>query len=214
MPTIADFAWMMIEGMTKAGDHSEKRFDPDAAAILKTEGGQPAGTVNLPNRYATYLAKPRNERADYLRICVRTALSQEKPLPDDFEAARPDLRVKIYSRAAFGFLRLRSQIDGAFNGPFPLSVPVGGHLVAIPAYDWPESTQAVSAENLERWGVTIDEALSAGKTNLTTTMQICSEDRRSPDFLHLRRQLRRSSGLAHRRDPANGAERETGRHGP
>jgi hypothetical protein len=173
-PTIADFASMLMQGLRKAGVHSEMQFDPEGARIIKGVEREGTVTINLTNLYATYLAKPPKERAKYLRTCVRTALVQEIEPPEDFKAARPNLRVRLYSRARLEFQRLHNQITGGGDGPDAPCVPLGGHLVAIPAYDWPESTQMVSAENLERWGVTIYEALEAGKANLSS-----SQNRRS-----------------------------------
>jgi hypothetical protein len=85
------------------------------------------------------------------------------------------LRVKRYSRATLEFQRLQNQIKGAGDGPYPPFVPLGEHLVAIPASDWPESTQTVSDDHLAGWGVTVFEALKVGKANLAETMKVCSK---------------------------------------
>jgi hypothetical protein len=39
MPTIADFASMMMQGIRRAGDRTEMQFDSVGARIIKIEGG-------------------------------------------------------------------------------------------------------------------------------------------------------------------------------
>jgi hypothetical protein len=90
--------------------------------------------------------------------------------PEDFEAARPDLRVKIWSRAGVEAQRLKAQLDGMGKDLEISGVPLGEHLIASLAYAWPESTQSIPPETLQGWGVTLYEAMEAGKHNLAETM--------------------------------------------
>ena len=134
------------------------------------EGGKTIGTTNLSSMYPVYMEKPRSERVAYLRINGRTALTTARELPEDFEAARPDLRVKLWSRSIFENQRLKARLDGMGEGFDIPHMPVGEHLVACIAYDWPDSTQSVSSETLRGWSVTIFESLEAGKANLAERM--------------------------------------------
>jgi hypothetical protein len=44
--------------------------------------------------------------------------------------------------------------------------PVGEHLLAMLVYDWPETVQSISAENLTGWGVMLYEAMEVARQNL------------------------------------------------
>ena len=106
-PTIDGFAQALIRGMREAGDPSELHHEPDEGRISRRIDGKPAGFINLGNMFATYLANPAEERADYLRNCVRSALLQFREIPGDFDAARPDLRPRVWSRRGWEKTRLK-----------------------------------------------------------------------------------------------------------
>src|SRR5436309_1932929 len=106
-PTPDRFAAQLIGALRAAGDTDELRYDAAEHRILRLRDGQPAGAINLDNMYRTYREKPRAERPDYLRTCVRAALTHRRELPEDFDAARPDLRPKLWVRASLEQTRLR-----------------------------------------------------------------------------------------------------------
>src|SRR5207237_173999 len=70
----------------------------------------PVPPITLDNMFRTYREKPRAERPQYLRHCVRAATSHLRTLPGDFEAARPDLRPKLWMRAMLEQQRLRARL--------------------------------------------------------------------------------------------------------
>lgn len=168
-PTRTDFASILIRALRKAGERCELRYDPVDARILRIEDGKTVGVINLANMYGTFLAKPRAEREAYLRVCVRGSMTYARELPDDFDAARPDLRPKIWTRSGIEKQRLRGRLDGMGSGPDLPAVPLGEHLLACVAYDWPESTQSISGNDLDGWGVTVYEALETARQNLAET---------------------------------------------
>jgi hypothetical protein len=105
-PTTDDFATMMLRALARAGAR-DYRYDRDEFRLVRVEGDKPVAVIGLSNMHATYLAKPRGERVAYLKNCVRSALApQQRSLPEDFEAARPDLRAKVWSRAAVAAIGL------------------------------------------------------------------------------------------------------------
>ena len=88
-------------------------------------------------------------------------------LPADFAEARSNLRPKLWSRAITEHMRLqRLYTEEPQDGLDLPCQPIGEHLLACLAYDWPESVQSINQENLEQWGVTVYEALEAAKENL------------------------------------------------
>src|SRR4029079_16247067 len=102
-----------------------------------------------------------------VRHCVRMALTRHKELPKDFEAASPDLRPRIWARATLEQERLRGLISGRQGSLAALpGQAFGEHLQCLLAYDWPESVQTVSADNLARWGVTVFEAMEVARRNI------------------------------------------------
>jgi hypothetical protein len=70
-------------------------------------------------------------------------------------------------RAAVEQERLRGLLgdNGVGSAELP-SEPIGDHLLAILAYDWPDSVQSITAENLAGWGVTTYEAMEVARQNL------------------------------------------------
>lgn len=170
----ARFAARLMRAIRAAGDTDELQFDPAEQRITRLRDGEPVGVMNLANIYASYRRLPRARRAEFIGVCVRSlAMAHRRELPDDFEAASHDLRPRIWPRAAVEQERLRDQLgdQGAGLSDLPHS-PIGEHLLACLAYDWPESVQSITAANLAGWDVTIYEAMEVARRNLdeATTM--------------------------------------------
>jgi hypothetical protein len=131
----------------------ELRFDAAERRILQIRDGKVVGAINLTNLYGNYRRTPRARRPDYLQVCVRTVLAQHRELPDEFAAASPDLRPRLWARATTEHHRLLKRLGDSGGGELDTpSEPVGEHLLARLAYDWPESVQSVGTENLAGWG--------------------------------------------------------------
>jgi len=167
-PTIGLFAESLIKALHAAGDPHKLHYDAAGGRILQIKDGGPAGVINLDNMFRTYRETPRAGRADHLRACVRVALTHRRELPEDYESARPDVRAKLWSRAALEKQRLRGLLDEP-GGPDLPSEPVGEHLVATLAFDWPEAVQSLGVAALGRWGVTFYEAMEDARRNLHET---------------------------------------------
>ncbi len=162
----ARFATKLMQAIRKAGVTDELRFDAAENRILRLRDGKLAGTFNLNNLYRAYREQSRAHRAEHLRSLVQGLLTPEKGLPDEFDVARPDLRPRLWSRASFEQMRLRNLLDSERGMPdIPLE-PIGEHLLASLAYDWPQSVQTINAENLSGWDVTLYEAMEVARQNL------------------------------------------------
>jgi hypothetical protein len=156
-----------MRAIREAGETDELRYNPNAHSILRTRDGEVVSVLNLANMYGNYRKVPRARRAEYLRNCVRGAMASHRELPDDFEAARHDVRPRIWSRAGLEQERLRGLLSD--KGPVLAELPgepIGEHLMALLAYDWPEAVQSVAAERLTGWGVTLYEAMEVARQNL------------------------------------------------
>ena len=166
-PSLAGFAAELIQALQDAGDTDELRHDPAEHRILRLHDGKVAGVVNLNNLYRTYRRQPRARRPEYLRSVARGVLTHLKKLPDEFDAASPDLRPRLWPRVALEQERLRGRLDDEDGGlPALPGESVGEHLIACLAYDWPESVRSIGDEDLRRWGVTFYEAREVAKRNL------------------------------------------------
>jgi hypothetical protein len=152
-PTLDRFAAELIQAMREAGETDELRYDASERRILQVREVQVAGVMNLGNMYSNYRRLPRSRRPEFLRVCVRRAMARHRELPDEFEAARPDLRPRLWARAGLEQERLRGRLGDPGGGPGePPAEPIGEHLLALLAYDWPETVQSIAADNLEGWG--------------------------------------------------------------
>lgn len=166
------FAARLLRAVREAGEtEDEFRFDPAEQRITRIRDGEPVGVMNLGNIYGNYRQLPRSRRGEFIRACVRSlALAHRRELPDDFESASHDLRPRIWPRAAVEQERLRGRLGDQGPGLADLPhEPIGEHLLACLAYDWPESVQSITAENLEDWGVSVYEAMEVARRNLEET---------------------------------------------
>ena len=158
-PPLYHFARQLIRAMQHAGETEELLFDAIEGRITRHRDGEMVGVINLGGMYANYLAKSGAERPDFLRLCVRGATSH-KTLPDYFDDARLDLRPKLWARAIVEQARLRRTLGEYPLGPVdPSCEPIGEHLLAFLAYEWPEAVQSIAPENLVGWGVAFYEAM-------------------------------------------------------
>ena len=162
-----DFAKQIMRGIRDAGQPDELRYEPADFRIVQLRDGKEVGVVNLGNMFQQHLALERQDRAGHLKQCVSVAVRLNRELPANFDEARPNLRPKLWSRSITEHMRLqRLHTDEPQDGLDLPCQPIGEHLLACLAYDWPESVQSINHENLVQWGVTVYEALEAAKENL------------------------------------------------
>ncbi len=94
-------------------------------------------------------------------------MGRHKELPGDFDAASPDLRPRIRARGFFEQQRLLKLLDDPGGAALDAAnEPIGEHLLTFLAYDWPDSVQSITAENLTDWGITFYEAMEVARRNL------------------------------------------------
>jgi hypothetical protein len=164
---LSRFIARLMRAIREAGEKDETRFDPEQQAIVQLRDGETVSVINPGNLFSMYQRLPRRERPDFIRHCVRMALTRHKELPEDFEAASHDLRPRIWARATLEQERLRAAFKWKEGSLADLpSQPLGEHLVAMLVYDWPESVQSVTNQNLAAWGVSVYEAMEAARHNL------------------------------------------------
>jgi hypothetical protein len=175
-PSLDRFAADLMRGIREAGETNELRFDRAEGTIVQIRDGEVVGVMNLGNIYGNYRKLSPARRPDFLRTCVRMAMARHRELPDEFEAASHDLRPRIWPRAALEQERLRGLMGdkGARMADMP-SEPIGEHLLACLAYDWPESVQSITSDNLDTWGSTVYEAMEVARRNLEEATSMYSK---------------------------------------
>lgn len=165
-PTPRRFAEKLIARVSKADPSAELRYDPDGHRIVRLVDGVPSGVIHLDNLYRTYCETPPRLRGDYLGVCVRSALVQHRELPEEFDAAAADVRPRLWSRVSFEQIRLKGR-TGEPGGSIDLPCEsIGEHLLATVVYDWPEAVQTINSADLDRWGITVYEAMEVARRNL------------------------------------------------
>lgn len=166
LPSRNGFARQVLRGLRRAGDRRRAEYQPDEFRIqFFDEDGKPGGTCNLHNVYAEHRELPRKLRRNHLQNVVRGSLSYLKELPEDFDAARHDLRPVVRPRSFYELTlrELQSRAETPTTAAYHL---LGDHLAAGLVYDLPESMRTLSCEDLESWGVTEFEAFEAAVDNL------------------------------------------------
>lgn len=160
------FARQVLRGLRRAGDRRRAKYQREEFRIQFFEDdGQPGGTCNLHNVYAEHCELPPKLRRKHLQNVVRGSLSYLKELPEDFDAARHDLRPVVRPRSFYELTlrELQSRAESPTTAAYHL---LGDHLAAGLVYDLPESMRTLSREDLERWDVMYFEAFEAALDNL------------------------------------------------
>lgn len=160
-PTLDSFARDLMAGIRKAGHPDELRYEPSEKVIHRFRDGEVYGQIGLANMFQAYSEAPKGERARLMGVFVRSALSADRKLPDDYESAKADLRPRLWNRASIEMLRAQG------SGPDLVTIPVGGHILASVVYDWPETVQSITPSQIEAWGVTPYQALEDAIVNLS-----------------------------------------------
>ena len=166
--TIDDFAEQLVRELRKADRTSEFRLEIARGAEFcgfVTER-RPAPPTSPIFTRPTWRFQDFVDGRILATVSVSRVMTNPKP-PSDFSEAGPNLRPRLWSRAGLDEVRLRNLYTDADQGGLNLPCqPIGEHLLACLAYDWPESVQSINDDNLREWGVTVYEALEAALENL------------------------------------------------
>jgi hypothetical protein len=157
------FAKQVLDGIRRAGETRNIVYDKEHFRLFAAD--EPGNIFNLVNIFDEYCAASAEGREKVLRIARRTWFSARRELPEDFSDVRPDLLPAVRARSFFELLGLQSEVEGHGPGGWPYEV-LGEHLAVGLVYDLPEAMQVVRQVDLDRWGVTLYEALEAARENL------------------------------------------------
>ncbi|QEH37348.1 hypothetical protein OJF2_59380 [Aquisphaera giovannonii] len=157
------FARLITAGLRKAGEPLEFRYD--AREFRLVSSGDTGYLINLGNTYREYLAVPRAERPLVLSRFLRSWIEGRKGIPEDFADASHDLLPGVRNRSSFEIMKMQARAEGGTEFDWPYRV-VGEHYGAGLVYDLPHAMSQINGQQLERWGVELEEALELAVGNL------------------------------------------------
>ncbi|MCY1082789.1 hypothetical protein [Archangium lansingense] len=156
------FAQKVMEALRIAGVRDALNYDPERFLIWtpSADGGQGL-TLFLTNVYDDYRAAPPGQRTRVLERII--SVHQAPPsAPEAYAQARPALLPVIRPRSYFEMLQVR----GTADSPSAAWRPLGEVLAVSLVQDLPDSMRYIHPGDLERWGVSFDEAYAHALANL------------------------------------------------
>ena len=152
-----------MAGIRRAGEKRQIIYDPSEFRL--TVANEKGRVMFLHNGFAEYCAVPKAERSKTVARFVRNWFVAEKTIPEEFQDASHDLLPAVRERAYFAMAELMMQLEGKVQGEIPYQ-PLGDHLAIGLVYDLPEAMQTIGQERLDKWGVTLYEAMEVARENL------------------------------------------------
>ena len=163
-PSEDKFARIIQTTLRRMGDSRHCTYDKANFRLVFIENGEQSSIINLRNLHTEYCKADKAHRSKYLLQTCRGFVNP-MDIPDEFEDARHDLLPTVRTRSMLEVLRLESLLQGA--EPTEMAwVPLTDHLVVCLVYDLPHSMQFVNQEQLDRWEVSLYEALEVAQQNL------------------------------------------------
>ena len=161
-PSRDKFAQLVMAELRKVGSKSAMRYDPEQFLIER--GGD--GFINLANLYHEYCQASRGERSKVLERFIRGCLGTTGfELPEEFSDVHPDLLPVVRSRFYLESVALQSRARGGTGVAVPQQ-PIGDHLALSLVYDLPQAMRSIIQEDLDKWEVSLYEAIEAARSNL------------------------------------------------
>lgn len=121
--------------------------------------------MNLANLYTEHCQMPKADRPGHLEILASIFGQKNDELPEKYSEVRDHLRPKIWLRSMFEFQALDARLKSGKALDLP-NVSIGTHLIASIVYDTEHAMRSLSAEEFEKWGVSVDEAMEHAIANL------------------------------------------------
>lgn len=160
-PSKDQFAFQLIRVIA---DQFGIEFAYDAKTFsLHQEGGE--AMMNLANLYVEHCKMPKADRPEHLQVLASIFGQKNEDLPADFDAVKSNLRPKIWARSMFEFQAMDAKLKGDKNLDLP-KIPIGSHLVASIVYDTEHAMRSLSLEEIEKWGVSVEQAMDEAIANL------------------------------------------------
>jgi len=162
------FARMVMDAVRQKGEPAKIGYDP-VEFSLKIEG-EKGKRLFLSNAYYEYCTVPRKVRPGILQKYIRNWFVTEKELPEEFADIKPDLMPIVRSRSYYELNLLRARLEQGKTPNWAHHI-LNDYLVVGLVYDMHEALRTIHEDDLDKWGVTVYEALEIAKDNLSQLPQ-------------------------------------------
>ncbi|MBI3928815.1 MAG: hypothetical protein HY319_24960 [Armatimonadetes bacterium] len=153
------FAHIVTDEIRRGGENGDIVYDREHFALTIGQDSEKS-VLHLSNVYREYLRSPRRQRR---RLLTNFASLQRQAgeflFPESYQEARACLMPRLQHRLQLETLRLLKD----------LVVPhvlLSEDLTATVVYDTPQAILSFPEDQLERWGITFEEAMRAARDNL------------------------------------------------
>ncbi len=162
-PSRDEFAQSLMQAISSQDSSVKLTYNVREFCLHDHSGNR---QTNLANMYEEHCQLRPEQRPEHIRMLVSIFFDVTEENSEQYEEARIHLRPKIWNRSTFEELELQRRIRGT-GKPCDIPLyPVGSHLYSSIVYDLPTAMRSVSMEELDRWGVSIYQALEDATQNL------------------------------------------------
>lgn len=158
---LSAFAEHVTEALRSAGVAGNIAYDRTSERLLNETLPD---AFYLGEAWNTWRRVSEDERGDWLRRYVEVFL-RGRQMPGTWEEAKPGVMVRIRPRVVHACWPLRHELEGLRIPNLP-AAELTEHLVVELAWPQKDAISTVLTEDLQRWGVTAEEALEAAAVNL------------------------------------------------
>jgi hypothetical protein len=151
----------MIAELRRAGDTGPLEFDEAQFRLVRGEGA----FLNLHNSYAEWEQAPRLRRKSVLRYFATSLLEPTTP-PESIGEARANLLLRVRDREWYETMRLQFADARDGKGPAFTCEQLNDDLILEIVYDWPTAVSSIAPEQLDGWGISLEEAVRTARANL------------------------------------------------
>ena len=166
----------VIEGMRALGLPGNIAYDKDSERLLN-ESMEP---FYLREIHAQLKNVPEDEREAWLKRTLEIFLDPPTA-PQTWAEARDGILPRIRPRNAHACWSLQHQVEGRTIPPIPYAA-LTDHLLVELAWPVTEATVTINRDDLERWGVSANDALPHAVDNLRRMSTAKKSWQGSPEF--------------------------------
>ncbi len=161
-PTPERFARLMMQRLKQAGETRKIEFDAEKFS-LRCERSERESFLH--NAFAEYNRADREGRERIVHVFLSAWFTTAMELPRDLDMARADLLVALRDRSYFE-IDVPLHTDDNTISQRVIYQEVAGCLAAAPVYDLPTAIRSLDGDDLDRWGISLYEAIEIAMENL------------------------------------------------
>jgi hypothetical protein len=151
------FADLLMSRLKKAGERRPIAYDRERFSLKCEETDRES--------FAEFGREDKQGRERVVRVFLSAWFTTSMELPRELDMARADLLVAVRDRSYFEIDVPLHTSDTSVSKRV-IYQEVAGCLAAAPVYDLPTAIRSLDSEDLERWGITLYEAIEIALENL------------------------------------------------